>query len=53
MKLEKRIPIEIKLNEGKSVSKIAKEMNISKSTISNEIKKYKALKRNTKVIKRY
>lgn len=53
MKLEKRITIEIKLNEGKSVSKIAKEMNKSKSTISNEIKKYKALKRNTKVIKRY
>lgn len=50
MKLEERITIEIKLNEGKSVSKIAKEMNKSKSTISNEIKKYKALKRNTKVI---
>ena len=50
MKMEKRITIEIKLNEGKSVSKIAKEMNKSKSTISNEIKKYKAVKRNTKVI---
>ena len=48
MKLEERILIEIRLKEGKSISKISKEMNKSKTTISNEIKKYKSLKRNKK-----
>ena len=41
--------IEIRLKEGKSISKISKEMNKSKTTISNEIKKYKSLKRNKKM----
>ncbi|WP_277283762.1 helix-turn-helix domain-containing protein [Sneathia sanguinegens] len=49
MKLEERILIEIRLKEGKSISKISKEMNKSKTTISNEIKKYKSLKRNKKM----
>lgn len=49
MKLKERILIEIRLKEGKSISKISKEMNKSKTTISNEIKKYKSLKRNKKM----
>lgn len=51
MKLEERILIEIRLKEVKSISKISKEINKSKTTIFNEIKK--CLNYTIEVMKKY